>query len=164
MPVTPWNPATTVSRGNVRVGIVPTVTSMSAPTLAQINAGIGIECAITDFNGTSSSSSESIDWLCSPTSEQLPGSITHAVDDLTIKVTGQADSSLYTALAPGTTIYLWRRDGIPVATVPVAAQMIWLWKVVVTSVDPAPASNNYVAVVVHVNVLDRVAQPVAIAA
>lgn len=164
MPLTQWNPSTQISRGNVSVGIAPAVVDIDAPTVAELTTGTGLDCSIQTFNGTSSTDSESIDWLCDPASEQLPGSTTHTIDDLVIKTTGQADDTLVTSLAIGDVIYIWRRDGLAHDTAPAATQKVWVWKVIVTSIDPLEANNVFVGITAHITVLSRSATAVAIAA
>ena len=154
-PITQWNPSTAISRGNVAVGVAPAIENIEAPTLVEMNEGVGLDCSITTFNGTSSTDSESIDWLCNPASEQLPGSTTHSIDDLLIKTTGQADSDLVNSLSIGDVIYIWRRDGIAHEEPLKAGQFTWVWRVVVTSIDPAEASNTFIGITVHINVLGR---------
>lgn len=155
MPITRWNPATSVSRGNIALGIAPTVVDINAPKVAELNAAVAIECSVTDFSASSSTDSESIDWLCTPESEQLPASTSHEMDDLLIKATGQADEDLITALKIGDVIYLYRRDGKPSASEITAGDSVWVWKVVITSIDPAEASNTFIGINAHVNVLSR---------
>lgn len=154
-PLTQWNPATQISRGNVAVGISPAIVNIEAPKLTELSAGIGLDCSITTFNGTSSTDSESVDWLCDPASEQLPGSTTHSIDDLVIKGTGQADDDLITGLAIGDTIYVWRRDGLPHATPLAAAQKVWVWRAVITSIDPLEGSNTFIGITAHLTVSAR---------
>jgi hypothetical protein len=163
-PLTQWNPSTQISRGNVSVGIAPAVIDIDNPTVAELTTGVGLDCSIQTFNGTSSTDSESIDWLCDPASEQLPGSTTHTIDDLVIKGTGQADDDLVTGLNVGDVIYIWRRDGLAHDTAPAAGQMVWVWKVIVTSIDPLEANNVFVGITAHITVLSRSAQAVAIVA
>ena len=164
MPLTQWNPATKISRGNIAVGIATSIANISAPTSAELNAGFGLDCAITTFNGTSSTDSESIDWLCDPASEQIPGSTTHSIDDLVIKGSGQADTTLITALDIGDTIYIWRRDGIDHATAPASGQYVWVWKCIVTSIDPLEGSNTFIGITAHVTVQARSATAVEVTA
>lgn len=164
MPLTQWNPSTQISRGNVSVGIAPAIVDIDSPTVAELTTGTGLDCSIQTFNGTSSTDSESIDWLCDPASEQLPGSTTHTIDDLVIKTTGQADDTLVTSLAIGDVIYIWRRDGLAHDTAPAATQKVWVWKVIVTSIDPLEANNVFVGITAHITVLSRSATAVAIAA
>lgn len=163
-PLTQWNPATKISRGNVKVGIAPAVVDINSPVLTELDTGFALDCAITTFNGTSSTDSESIDWLCDPASEQIPGSTTHTIDDLVIKGTGQADDELIETLAVGDVIYLWRRDGMDHDAALAADQKVWVWKVVVTSIDPLEANNTYIGITAHITVLARSATAVAIAA
>lgn len=156
MPITAWKPATVVSRGNVQVGLAPAVANLDSPSLAELTAtGTGLECSIQTFNGTSSAASETVDWLCDPASETIPGSVTHTVDDLVIKGSGQADTTLITALKIGSVVYIWRRDGLAVATAPAIGQFIWVWKVMITSIDPLEANNSFVGITAHVTVLAR---------
>lgn len=164
MAVTAWNPATVVSRGNMKIGLVPSIVDINKPTVAELTAGTTIDCSITEFTGSSEVDGESIDWLCNPVSETLPGSTTHEIDDLLIKATGQNDDDLYSVLSVGEIIYLYRRDGIPHATEIQADQKLWIWKIQITSVDPAEATNTYVAVNAHVSVIDRTALPVKVVA
>src|SRR5689334_7306860 len=111
-PLVQWNPSTQISRGNVSVGVAPAIADINAPTVAELGVGVGLDCAIQTFNGTSSTDSQTVDWLCDPASEQLPGSTTHTIDDLIIKGTGQDDDDLIDGLSVGDVIYVWRRDGL----------------------------------------------------
>lgn len=163
-PITQWNPSTQISRGNISVGVAPAVVNINSPALAELTAGLGLDCSITTMNGTSSTDSQSIDWLCDPASEQLPGSTTHTIDDLVIKGTGQADDDLIDALAVGDTVYVWRRDGLAHDSALAAAQKVWVWKCIVTSIDPLEANNTFVGITAHITVLARSATAVAIAA
>ena len=164
MALTQWNPSTQISRGNVAVGVAPVVIDLNSPTVAELNAGIGLDCSITTFNGTSSTDSESIDWLCDPASEQLPGSTTHSMDDLVIKSSGQMDDDLLAGLSIGDTVYIWRRDGVVHSDALVATQKVWVWKVIITSIDPLEASNTFVGITAHITVLGRSKTAVAVAA
>jgi hypothetical protein len=163
-PLTQWNPSTQTSRGNIAVGVAPVVTDLNAPVLAELDAGIGLDCSIQTMNGTSSTDSESIDWLCDPASEQLPGSTTHSIDDLVIKGTGQADEDLIAGLNVGDVVYIWRRDGLAHDADLAAAQKVWVWKVIITSIDPLEANNTFVGITAHITVLARSATAVPIAA
>lgn len=164
MAITQWNPSTQISRGNVAVGVAPAIVDINAPELDEINAGIGLDCSITTFNGTSSTNSESIDWLYDPASEQIPGSTSHTIDDLVIKATGQDDEDLINGLNIGDVVYIWRRDGLPHDTVPAAGQKVWVWKVIVTSIDPVEANNTFVGITAKITVLARSVTSVAIVA
>lgn len=164
MALTKWNPSTQLSRGNVSVGVAPAIATMTAPTIEELNAGIGLDCAITTFNGTSDTDSETIDWLCDPASEQLPTSTTHSIDDLVIKGTGQEDDDLITALQVGDAVYFWRRDGIAHDTAAAVGQKIWIWKAIVTSIDPLEGSNTYIGITAHITVMSRTPTTVAVVA
>lgn len=165
MPITAWKPATTISRGNIMVGLAPAIADINAPKLTELNAtGTDLSCSIQTMNGTSSSNSETVDWLCDPVSETLPGSVTHSMDDLVIKSTGQADATLITSLQVGQKVYLWRRDGMAVATAPAVGQFIWVWEVMITSIDPLEANNMFVGITAHITVLRRSTQAVALVA
>lgn len=164
MPLTQWNPSTQISRGNVSVGVAPVVADVNGPTLAELTTGIGLDCSIQTFNGTSSTDSESIDWLCDPASEQLPTSTTHTIDDLVIKSTGQDDEDLVTGLNIGDVVYIWRRDGIAHEDALTATDKVWVWKVIVTSIDPLEANNTFVGITAHITVLSRSAVAVPVGA
>ena len=163
-PLTQWNPSTQISRGNISVSVSPAVEDIEAPILAELTAGVGLDCAIQTFNGTSSTDSESIDWLCDPSSEQLPGSTTHTIDDLVIKSTGQDDADLVTGLNIGDVVYFWRRDGIEHDTDLAAGEFVWVWKAIVTSIDPLEANNTFIGITAHITVLARSKTAVAVAA
>lgn len=163
-PLTQWNPSTQISRGNVAVGVSPAIADINDPSLAELTTGIGLDCSIQTMNGTSSTDSESIDWLCDPASEQLPGSTTHSMDDLVIKSTGQDDSDLVQGLNIGDVVYIWRRDGLAHDLAPAAGQYVWVWKVIITSIDPLEANNTFVGITAHITVLARSAVAVPISA
>lgn len=164
MAITQWNPATQISRGNVAVGVAPTVIDINEPTLAELSSGIGLDCSITTFNGTSSTDSQAVDWLCDPSSEQLPGSTTHTIDDLVIKASGQDDAALIAGLTIGDTVYIWRRDGIAHDEELEADQFVWVWKATITSIDPLEASNTFIGITAHISVAARSKTAVAIKA
>lgn len=164
-PITAWKPNTQISRGNVAVGLAPAFVDINAPKLTEITAsGTDLSCSIQTMNGTSSSDTQTVDWLCDPTSEQLPGSVTHEMDDLVIKGTGQADATLISSLKVGDTVYIWRRDGKPIATAPAVGDFIWVWKVMITSIDPLEANNVFIGITAHITVLARSKTAVALAA
>ncbi len=164
MALTKWNPSTQISRGNISVGVAPSVADIAAPKLTELGDGLQLDCSITTMNGTSSTDSESVDWLCDPASEQLPGSTTHTIDDLVIKGTGQADTNLISGLDIGDTVYIWRRDGIDHDTALATGQLVWVWKAVITSIDPLEANNTFIGITAHVTVLARSVTAVAIVA
>ncbi len=164
MALVQWNPATKTSRGNVSVGVAPAVVDINGPKLLELQTGTGLDCSIQTFNGTSSTDSESIDWLCDPASEQIPGSTTHTIDSLVIKGTGQDDDDLIESLNVGDIVYMWRRDGLPHETPLAADQKVWVWKVVITSIDPLEANNVFIGVTANITVMARSAKPVALAA
>lgn len=164
MALVQWNPSTQISRGNVSVGVAPVIVDINAPELSELTTGIGLDCSIQTFNGTSSTDSESIDWLCDPASEQLPGSTTHTIDDLVIKSTGQDDDDLIAGLSIGDVVYIWRRDGLAHDAALAAAQRVWVWKAIITSIDPLEANNVFVGITAHITVQARSATAVAIAA
>lgn len=165
MPITAWKPQTQISRGNIAVGLAPAIADINIPKVTELNAtGTDLSCSIQTFNGTSSSDAETVDWLCDPTSEQLPGSTSHTIDDLVIKGTGQADTTLITSLKVGQKVYIWRRDGKPVATAPAVGDFIWVWEVIITSIDPLEANNTFIGITAHITVLRRSAQAVALVA
>lgn len=164
MALTKWNPSTQISRGNISVGVAPSVADIAAPKLTELGDGLQLDCSITTMNGTSSTDSESVDWLCDPASEQLPTSTTHTIDDLVIKGTGQADTNLISGLDIGDTVYIWRRDGIDHDTALATGQLVWVWKAVITSIDPLEANNTFIGITAHVTVLARSVTAVAIVA
>lgn len=164
MPVTQWDPATIVSRGNINVYIVPTIADITAPKLTELDASKAIGCSVTNFNATSSVDSEKVDWICRTESEELASTTTHSIDDLTIKVTGQQDDDLITAMKIGDVIYIVRRDGVDSSAALAVGQVVWVWKAVVTSVDPTEATNAFVGVTAHVNVRARTKTPVKVVA
>lgn len=163
-PITQWNPATKVSRGNISVGVSPVVVNIDAPKIAELDAGVGLDCAITTMNGTSSTDSESVDWLCDPSSEQLPTSTTHTIDDLVIKSSGQDDDDLINGLNIGDTVYIWRRDGVDHDAALAAGQRVWVWRATITSIDPLEANNTFIGITAHITVSGRSKTAVALAA
>ena len=159
-----WNPATKVSRGNVAVSITPAIANIEVPKLTELQDSLALECSISTFNATSSTDSETVDWLCDPVSENLPGSTSHEIDDLIIKVSGQDDQELIESLSIGDTIYIWRRDGMQHDTVVTTGNRIWVWKVTVTSIDPVESNNVFIGITVHFTVSSRSKTSVPVAA
>ena len=154
MPVTMWNPATVVAKTRIAVTSCAAVTDIKNPTVAELSAGMGLECAMEDFNPSAEVSNETVNWMCQQVAENLPGNTEYSIDDLVIKGSGQSDTDLLTQLAPGDITYLWGRYGIAHDEALAAGQTVWVWKVQVTSIAPLAASNLYGGYSVKVSVLD----------
>lgn len=154
MTVTPWNPATVVSKTRIAVTTCAAVADIKNPTVAELSFGMGLECAMEDFSPSAEVSNETVSWMCQQVAENLPGNTEYSIEDLVIKASGQNDTDLLTQLAPGDVTYLWGRYGIAHDAALEAGQTVWVWKVQITSIAPLAASNLYVGYSVKVSVLD----------
>ena len=64
----------------------------------------------------------------------------------------------------GDTVYVWRRDGIAHEDELAAGQYVWVWKAVITSIDPLEANNQFVGITAHFTVSARSRTAVAVMA
>lgn len=122
-------PEWVAAEGNVKAVFVPTLASVTAPSVAVVNAGVDISCfLLPDWDGPSGtqnkgeqrrfSSKETFDVLGRTKNSVAPLSYTYLPQEL--GTPGHAANELYEALAPGNTGFLVVGYGIDPA-VPFAA-------------------------------------------
>lgn len=137
--------------GNMAVWVVPAIADSSAPTVAEIAAGVDISCYLTPdgFAPTAEQATITDDRLCSTETFGKPGRKTRGLTLTGIDNTNSANEEDYNelveALPEGTDVYVVRRRGIPYDT-PIAADQ----KVTVLPVTPggkqdvAPEVNSVI--------------------
>ena len=64
----------------------------------------------------------------------------------------------------GDVVYVWRRDGIAHGVAPASAQLVWVWKVIITSIDPLEANNTFIGITAHITVQSRSRTAVSVVA
>src|SRR5689334_9981414 len=75
-----------LSDGNIRAWWVPSIANIAAPTVAELNAGVALECVITldglDIKGDTASVDNTA--LCSTDDTEEPGRVNYTIE-LTVK-------------------------------------------------------------------------------
>jgi hypothetical protein len=117
----PIKPALTTAYGKEAWGFAPTLTSTTAPSLAELNAaaGLNISCMLFGDQGGLDASTDKVTLprrLCETEQYQANGSTTYSMADLTVQFDPQGAAAsngkkAWETLLPGTTGYLWRRQG-----------------------------------------------------
>lgn len=115
-------PETTKSQGNKVVIVLTTPpANPSAPTLAELNAGLFVQCHIYgDFSGTPSQNvGEGPRKMCTRVVPQQLGNVTYQIADWQYSYVpqqmgtpGAAGNEAIEALAPGTDVYVYEGPGI----------------------------------------------------
>jgi hypothetical protein len=137
--------------GNMAVWLVPTIADPSAPTVAEITAGVDISCYLTPdgYAPTADQATITDDRLCSTETFGQPGRKTRGLTLTGIDNTNSPHeddaNELVDTLVEGTEMFVVRRRGIPYTTAVAADQ-----KVSVLPIKPgmkqdvAPEANSVI--------------------
>lgn len=109
-----------------RVYWVPTIASIAAPTVAELNAGTDLSCFITKDGLTEPNSQNMVDAaaLCERFDAQRVGSFGGTIGLKMYRDTVDADDDAYNLCVYGTNGYLVRRWGVTHGTAWAAAQKV----------------------------------------
>jgi hypothetical protein len=129
--------------GMIKVTWAPSVASKAAPTVAELDAGVDIECHLTKDGLGVTNNENTVDdgSLCEVFDRQLPGSYSTSMA-LTMKRNNVALSDPWTFFARGDEGYLVVRRGVAAATAWTAAQNVEVYPAVAGQKSPAPTASN----------------------
>lgn len=118
-----------VHDGYYKVSWVTSIADISAPTVAELNAGIELECQITPDGLARESSDEAVDTsrLCSVFTTQKVGRTSFEVSLTLVRLDEQVvgvDDDAYNTLTKGVDGYLVIRDNLPADTAWAAGQEV----------------------------------------
>ena len=121
--------------GNEAVWFVPAIVNTSAPTVAELTAGVPLQCALTSaFNPNGEQSSGEDVRLCSRDTFEAPGRNRVTIDALEYVYDPQApedttEYKAYSMLEPGTKGFIVDRRGLAHETAWTAAQVVDVYPV-----------------------------------
>lgn len=148
----PLKPALTIAYGTESWGFTPTLTSTTAPSLAQLNAasGLNISCMLLGDQEGLSADTEKVTLprrLCETEQYQANGSTTYTMADLTVQFDPQAAAAstgkkAWETLVNGTTGYLWRRQGKTATTDLAVGEFIDIVPIQLGAQVPTKTSND----------------------
>lgn len=150
-----------VHDGNYLVTWVPTIANMAAPTIAELTAGIDLECQITPDGLSREASDEMVDTsrLCSVFTTQRIGRTSFEVSLTLVRldtsaVGGATEDEAYDTLQKGTLGYLVIRDNLPATTAYAASQEVEVYYVEAgTRSKATPAANEQMTFTVPFSVM-----------
>lgn len=155
MSVAPLDPAGINAAGNGSIWFVPALADPAAPTVAEINAGVNLSCALYGFNPTltyAAAGGGSRRKYCAESTSQEFGEEQRGIDQIEYDYNPQeldADGyTYYSVLAPETTGFVIDRRGLKAKTEAVeAAQLVDVHPVrlkgrVRTAIDPNSTDLN----------------------
>ncbi|GAA2183378.1 hypothetical protein GCM10009785_26710 [Brooklawnia cerclae] len=129
----PVDPPGISARGKGTVLFVPSIANLSAPTVAEISAGLNLSCAIYAFNVTPTQNAVSKAKYCYATEVQRAGTPSYAIDAIVYDYDPQnldaGDYGYYAELAPGTNGYLIDRRGLTRDVAAAAGQNVDIYPV-----------------------------------
>lgn len=102
--------------GNIKVTYVPTIDDISAPTTAELAAGVELECLITTLAPSIDEETVTVPKLCETITAQAPGRTSYAWGLTMVRKDEPAEDVGWTTLIRGTTGYLVLRFGVPYET------------------------------------------------
>ena len=123
-PTFPLDPPGINAAGNGAVWFVPALTDPSNPTVAEIEAGVELSCALYTFSPSFDQSTVSRTKYCYAESVQTPGRTTRSIERITYDYDPQEPESeeyaYYAELVPGRRGYIIDRRGLSAKQVPIA--------------------------------------------
>ena len=127
MSLTVFNPSPSYTDGNILVIIAPAVASatLATATMAEVNAGTSIACAIEEMGWDVDAQTTTRKKLCHSVAQQAPGSRTYTAP-ATVIAHGDPQSAapLFATLAEDAVVYVISRLGLPYSTAPASAQKV----------------------------------------
>lgn len=139
----PTIPTATSTDGLVSYKFVPTIASTSAPTVAEITAGVELACWITDDGWQPSLNETAATDKRACAAQDFEGKGRHT-RSLTVKyaTAPQGTNTAKTTLDPASTGYFVERRGLSVDTAYAASQKVNVWPVEMGEYqDLAPEAN-----------------------
>jgi hypothetical protein len=137
-----------VHDGNYKVTWVTTIANQNAPTVAELNAGLDLECQVTPDGLSREASDESVDTsrLCSVFTTTQVGRTGFECSVTLVRldesVVGVVDTAYHT-IVKGTRAYLVVRDDLPSGTAFAAGQELEVYPVQAgTRSKATPAANE----------------------
>ncbi|WP_326565075.1 hypothetical protein VSH64_24855 [Amycolatopsis rhabdoformis] len=108
--------------GAIKVTYVPTIANIAAPTVAELGAGLDLECLITadGLNVTVDEETVSIPKLCDTTNSEAPGRATYSIDFTFVRKTVTGEDEAWATMVRKTPGFIVFRYG-PLATQAYAA-------------------------------------------
>jgi len=140
----------TPADGYVAVRALPAVANLSAPTLAEWNAGIDISCYLTSDGYTPSVDQQvaTDERLCSTQVFEQPGRITNSLDLIYIDNTNspneETDNKAKDTLVPGSEHVIAVRRGMPYEAAAATGQKVTLFPVKPGVYSELPGEANSV--------------------
>lgn len=131
-----------ISDGMTRVSWVSSISSVAAPTVAELNAGVALESFITADGWDASTSTDDVDnsALNSTQNTALAGRRSDSLK-LTMKQQGKGNAP-WTTFASNPTGYLVRRSGVSSSTAWTASQKVTVYTVQAGFREEMPPAKN----------------------
>ena len=161
MAPTLYQPSTMRTAGNVALIITPSVDDITAPTVAELEAGVAIQCATRGWGGSTTVQKNSDQYLCQTESVEETGQRTRTLTAIEVDMANPANAgtdALLAVVEEDAIVYVIERPGIAHDTAPAAAQEVDVWKVRIASIDRKAYANNSTdkfGLVINVDVLER---------
>lgn len=138
---TRYVPSDMKTAGNFKIVFADSIADLAEPTVAELDAGISVECATRNFDQSTNVQTESDQYLCDTEARESIGQRTRQMSPFEFDVTDpQAADDLTDMLTEDAIVYMWVRPGIAHDTAIAASQRGWGYRVEVASIDPLPIS------------------------
>lgn len=146
MTLTTFKPTGFDAAGRSAVGFAPALT-VTAPTLVELNAGVGLSCVIGGFEPTGDVTTRSVRRYCEKQASEVKGTKTFTIPPMRMladpqKTSTGTDYDFENTLVEDVTGYLWERRG-PDAEDPLeAGQLIDIYPVQLALITRVPLDLN----------------------
>ena len=137
--ITEYNPSGTLIAGNALVGIaVGWQDDINAPSLADLNAGHKVDCAIESLAGGANTSTTTRQKLCNAVAVERPGRTTYTLENLEIVMEDPQEADAFLdSLETGVKVTIFARPGVEHTEALASGDRLWVWHATITSDVPA---------------------------
>lgn len=140
---TAYVPSDMKTAGNATIILTASIADMNAPTVAELDAGIAIECATRGFGSSTNVSTTSDQYLCDVEAREEEGARTRSLEPIEYDVADpQAEDAVLAIADEGMVYYVAVRYGVPHGEAVAADKYVDVFKVRTTSVDRVPLATS----------------------
>lgn len=131
--------------GNTATVLTPLVADplLSKATIAEINAGTAIQCAIKELDVSGTANTRSDQLLCDTDEAETPGTVKWSIAPIIVRIKDPQQADTFVdGLVRGDVVYIIQRRGLPHSTAFAAAQRISITRAVISLVEDMPVQAN----------------------
>lgn len=142
MPITIYHPTGTKTAGKLRVAVVPAIADIKAPKMAELEAGVVIQCAIENFEPTTDVSKQTRKKLCDTEAKETIGTRTRQLANFQFTGDKENEDKVLELMAEDKTVFIVARPYEEYTKEFATGDKLWIHECTVDALDPAPINTD----------------------